>query len=77
MSADQTINANLAQCIQKMTHVGFTRVHNVCSGSVTDVPWGLGDWVLIVGLGSLFALFLLAMTAIIFSMAAMMWQDLR
>lgn len=45
---DLTVNANVAKCLQSMTHLGFQRIHNLCSGAITDVPWGFGEWALCV-----------------------------
>lgn len=64
-------NLNLAECLTKTYHFGFTRVHNVCSGSVTDVTWGFFDWLAVLGLigGSL------AFLALIFAFAFIIWSD--
>jgi hypothetical protein len=39
-------NVNLSKCIQDVTDFGVTHVHNICSGTVTDLPWGSADWCL-------------------------------
>ena len=44
----QTINANLAHCIQQASYIGHTAFYNVCSGTHTDVPWGSLDWTLFI-----------------------------
>jgi hypothetical protein len=33
-------NINFAKCLQETTDWGVSHIHNVCNGSVTDVPWG-------------------------------------
>lgn len=55
------INANVAQCLNSAMHLGFTRVHNICSGTTYDVPWGTVDWIAFMGaiafFGCLFTVF--------------------
>lgn len=54
-----TIDLNKAECLRESTFFGYTRLTNVCSGAVTDVPWGTMDYALAIGLctfGTLFAL---------------------
>lgn len=46
-----TINANMAECIRSATHIGFNRHHNICNGTIYDVPWGMGDWIMVLLLG--------------------------
>lgn len=70
MADVSTINANVAECLKSMSHVGFTRVHNLCTGTVTDVPWGAGDWILggtLLGFIAACALIMLALAAMILS----------
>jgi hypothetical protein len=59
----QTINANLAECLKSVGNIGYTSVHNVCSGTVTVVPWGHVDW-LGMGILCVFALALLTIAAL-------------
>lgn len=66
-----TINANVAHCLQSANYVGYTRVHNICTGAVTDVPWGNGDWIMACGHGGVLAVAIL----MIASMAIMMLRD--
>lgn len=61
---DQTLNANVANCLQTANHFGFTRVHNVCSGTITDVPWGTAD----IALGIVGGAFILSMVLIFAAM---------
>lgn len=73
MSADQIdLNVNAAQCMKTASHFGFERVHNVCTQTVTDVPWGSADWA---GLGvvAVLAVFVMAVFA---ALAAMIVSDL-
>lgn len=47
---DQTINANLAHCIQKAHDVGSTKIYNICTGAIQQIPWGSSDWLGFLGL---------------------------
>lgn len=47
---DQTINANLAKCIQQVDHFGYTTYHNICSGTYVDLAWGFGGWAAFAGI---------------------------
>lgn len=44
MNGTQTFNVNAAECLRDVAQFGSTQVHNICSGTVTTVPWGLGEW---------------------------------
>jgi len=35
---------NMAQCLRDVGRIGYTEVHNVCAGTTTTVPWGVGAW---------------------------------
>lgn len=51
------VNLNQAKCLRDSAFAGYTRVTNVCTGQVTDVPWGTMDIVgvaLIISIGVLF-----------------------
>ena len=41
---DQTINANLNQCIQSTNSIGGNWYYDVCHGTSHWVPWGSLDW---------------------------------
>lgn len=41
---DGTLNLNQAECLRDVVQLGFTQVHNVCAGTITNVPWGMADW---------------------------------
>lgn len=47
---DHTVALNSADCIKSMMHFGFSRIHNICSGTIVDVPWGMMDWVMAMAL---------------------------
>jgi len=56
------VNVNSAECLKTATNIGYDTVHNICSGAATNVPWGAGDWVGAIFLGSFMgALALLAL----------------
>lgn len=47
---------NAAACLRNAHYLGFTRIYNICTGAVNDVPWGSADWLI----GVVFLLALLA-----------------
>ncbi|UJW87926.1 hypothetical protein [Devosia sp. SL43] len=50
---DQTItlNQNATQCIRTVSEWGADHIHNICSGTTTTLPWGLGGWAVVGGIG--------------------------
>ena len=38
------LNQNASQCIQTVNNFGSTAYHNICTGTVSNVPWGTLDW---------------------------------
>jgi len=42
------INLTHADCLKSMSDFGMTRVHNICTGAITEVPWGTADWTLVI-----------------------------
>ena len=68
---DQTINANMAQCIKSVTHIGHNAHHNICNGTVTNLPWGAGEWVLALFLAAT----LVGLVLILASLLKMMWFE--
>ncbi len=68
---DQTITANVSACLKSANHLGFTRIHNICTGATVDMPWGSADWLGAVFLSGL----LLGMAAMCVGMAAIMIRD--
>lgn len=55
------LQLNQSQCITYVSKFGEYHYHNICSGKVTIVPWGISEY----GLISLSLLFGLAMIAIV------------
>ncbi|MBU1092580.1 hypothetical protein KJ836_02845 [Patescibacteria group bacterium] len=41
------INLNQAECLKPINNFGNTVYQNVCDGTVTQVPWGSGDWLVV------------------------------
>lgn len=39
------LNQNFNQCIQSVENFGHKTFTNICTGQVTDVPWGFMDWI--------------------------------
>lgn len=48
MSTDTNVNLNAADCLRSVSDIGMNHVHNICTGTITDVPWGQADWLLAV-----------------------------
>ncbi len=42
---DINFNQTYAQCIKEVSDWGSTRIHNICDGSVQNIPWGAMDYV--------------------------------
>lgn len=66
---DHTLNLNSAECIRTAAHWGLTRTHNICSGAVSDVPWGALDYagaILIGGFAAFAVAIMLAMVVMMF-----------
>jgi len=40
---------NLAECLKESNPWGETLYHNICSGEVTIVPWGVSNYVIHLG----------------------------
>lgn len=63
-------NLNNTECVQKISNFGETTVMNICSGSVSHVPWGSMDWSVFIGIGVLMAavigLFIFLFCAVVF-----------
>ena len=44
---NMTLNQNqIADCLKPISNIGHTIYQNVCNGTSTQVPWGVGDWFL-------------------------------
>lgn len=55
---DSVVNLNvdaktLEQCLKATSNYGETLYRNICTGTVTSVPWGTVDWALAIVLTSL------------------------
>ena len=50
MNPDQTINLNqnAAQCLHSASYFGKEVIYNICNNTNTEIPWGGGDWALLV-----------------------------
>lgn len=59
MNGTQTFNVNAAECLRDVTWFGSTQVHNICTGAVTSVPWGMSEWATTALLGLLAAVMLM------------------
>lgn len=51
MNTEATVNLNQAQCLRTISHWGYDKVYNICNGSDTVLPWGLMDYLGLVGIG--------------------------
>ncbi|UXS01676.1 hypothetical protein [Agrobacterium tumefaciens] len=39
-----SVDLNMAQCLRDVSRFGYNEIHNVCTGAVTTVPWGILEW---------------------------------
>lgn len=39
-----TYDINMAQCLRDVGRLGYTEVHNICTGTIATVPWGIAPW---------------------------------
>lgn len=62
---------NIVECVTRTNSFGVQTVHNVCTGQVTEIPWGAVDWIVVCGLMALGVAFLLQMCLMIYTM----WKD--
>ncbi len=62
---DTNLNFNNAECMRDTYDIGKTIVHNVCNCTVTEVPWGMLDWLstIVIPVCSFVLLFLLVRLA--------------
>lgn len=49
------VDLNMAQCLRDVGRFGYNEIHNVCSGTVTTVPWGFPEWTGVAFLGLIVA----------------------
>lgn len=64
------ISLNHADCLREVRDFGVTTVHNICTGTATDVPWGNVEWML--GIGSVIGA--IAIIAMLAGMALVTWR---
>jgi hypothetical protein len=62
------LNLNHADCLRSVSDFGKTTVHNICSGSISEVPWGSADWTAAVVLTVLGAMIILSFIAMVIAM---------
>lgn len=65
MNGTQTFNVNAAECLRDVTHFGSTAVYNICSGAITNVPWGIGEWATCALLGLLAAIMVATLSLLV------------
>lgn len=43
---NQQIDANLnnVNCLVTKSHFGYDTIHNLCTGTITELAWSVGDW---------------------------------
>lgn len=63
---DYNVNLNSAECLKSMTHFGFDRVHNICTGAVIDVPWGMFEYATV--------LLAFALACCLFFLVVLVWR---
>jgi len=68
MSNSHELNLNATECLRTVTDLGVWRVHNICSGTISEVSWGQADWALF----ALLAVAILFLTLMIGSLAISM-----
>ena len=69
--ATHDTNLNSAQCIKTVSNFGEDIIHNICTGTQVVIDWGVMDYAVVIGLGSLFV----TMGAIIFGVGAVFLRD--
>lgn len=50
------MDVNFSECLIRQSHWGETVITNICSGTVSRVPWALSDWAATVAIGSVIGL---------------------
>lgn len=68
---EQTVNANIAQCLVTKNHWGYDSIINICTGSVRNVEWALGDYASV----GIFALTGLMLVGVLLMIATMLFSD--
>ena len=36
------------RCVQTIQQIDYTEYHNICSGAIIKVPWGVVGWVIVI-----------------------------
>lgn len=54
MTASYDVNINQSECLRTVVDIGVNHIHNVCTGAVTDLSWGIVDWANALGLTLIF-----------------------
>lgn len=73
MATGYDVNLNAAQCIKEVDHLGYTSVHNICTGAVVDLPWGVDGWMAAVAI----SLLVIGMALVVFGLPYMVYRDSR
>lgn len=71
---NQTINANLARCIQSTHSIGGDTYYDICANTSRWVPWGNADWISAIAATGL-VLFMFAFLAVMGRVFYKMLQD--
>jgi hypothetical protein len=69
MNPKTDVNLNHADCLRSVSDFGKTIVHNICNGSIKEVPWGSVDWMeasFLIAFGAFLVLMLAAMVIAMF-----------
>lgn len=69
------MDVNFSECLIRQSHWGETVVTNICSGTVSRVPWALSDWAATVAIGSVISL-MVGMLAILLVLGVSMIRDI-
>lgn len=60
------VNLNLSTCFKEINHLGSTTYQNICNNTQSVVPWGVADWVVVVLIVTILALFTLFIGIMVF-----------
>lgn len=69
------MDVNFSECLIRRSHWGETVVTNICSGTVSRVPWALSDWAATVAIGSVISL-MVGMLAVLLVLGVSMIRDI-
>lgn len=64
-----------ADCLVRKEEFGVTEVHNICTNTVTEIPWALKDWVDVAGVSLLLAFFTVLIGGMCFAFYKMITED--